>query len=260
MVVMKRDSQLMKTFWDSKARENARYYVSSFRPYDDQNWEEFWKSGEILAERFLAESGIHFTGAERVLEIGCGIGRMTRYFGRRFGEVYGIDVSPEMIAQARNNLSEYKNVSLHVGNGHDLEGFSDDFFDFVFSYITFQHIPKAHITQEYVQDAGRVLKPGAYFYFQVNNLPIGIRYRLRLRSRVASMAHRFRQRAELDHSRSCPAACLTGSGPTELDHPAWRGSRVSISQIRRACDSGGLKILEMNGQGTQYLWVKAVKQ
>ena len=106
---MSRDSQLMKTYWDSKARENATYYVSSYRPYDEQNWEEFWKWGDILAERFLGESDIPFDGSEKVLEIGCGIGRMTRYFARRFKEVHGIDVAPEMISRARKNLNEFEN-------------------------------------------------------------------------------------------------------------------------------------------------------
>ena len=249
---MKRDSALMKTFWDAKARENASYYVSSYRPYNDQNWEEFWKSGEMLGERFLNESEIPFSGAEKTLEIGCGIGRLSRYFARRFSEVHGIDVSSEMILRAKENLSELENVSFHVGNGHDLNCFPDGSFDFVFSYITFQHIPRAFITLEYIREAGRVLKTGGYFYFQVNNMPVGIRYRLRLRSRFRSFMGRFH--------RTRKATSPAPNGPTELDHPAWQGSRVSFKQVRGACDSGGLKILNTSGQGTQYLWVKAIKQ
>lgn len=249
---MKRDSELMKTFWNSKARENARYYVSSYRPYNDQNWDEFWKSGEILTERFLRESEIPFSGAEKMLEIGCGIGRMTRYFARRFCEVHGIDVSSEMISQAKENLSEFKNVSLHAGSGQDLSSFADASFDFVFSYITFQHIPSPSITLEYIREAGRVLRKGGYVYFQVNNIPVGIRYRLRLRSRLESLIRRLRG----EDRTTSPIQ----SGPTELDHPAWQGSRVSMWQIRNACDSGSLKILGTSGERTQYLWVKAIKQ
>ena len=80
---MKRDTDIMRSFWDAKARENATYYVSSYRPYDDQDPAEFWEWGEKLAERFLAESGIPFDGTETMLEIGCGVGRMTRYFAGR---------------------------------------------------------------------------------------------------------------------------------------------------------------------------------
>ena len=248
---MGRDGWRMRSFWDEKARENPTYYVSSYRPYDEQDWDEFWKWGETLAQRFLDESGIPFTGQERMLEIGCGVGRMTQYFAGRFAEVHALDVSPEMIARARERLAGRANVQLHVGNGLDLRGFADGQFDFVFSYITFQHIPRAAITAKYIREAGRVLKPGGHFYFQVNNLPLGLRARLRLRSRVKGW---IKGRGPAG-SRSGEAA----EGPRDLDHPAWRGSRLSLPRLRRACRAEQLEILGLAGEGTQYLWVKAVK-
>ena len=249
---MKRDSENMRSFWDEKARENATYYVSSYRSYDDQDPDEFWKWGDNLAARYLGESGIPFTGSEKMLEIGCGVGRMTRHFAGRFKEVHGIDVSEEMIRRARENLSEYENVSLHVGNGCDLGCFDDGPFDFVFSYITFQHIPDAAITLNYIREVGRVLKSGGHFYFQVNNTHHGIRSRIKLRSRISSLVDRFRKKTE--------PAKAAASGPRDLDHPAWRGSRVSVEELKRVCLSVDLKILDLNGEGTQYLWVKAVKR
>jgi ubiquinone/menaquinone biosynthesis C-methylase UbiE len=255
-----RDTDLMRAFWDAKARENATYYVSSYRPYDDQNPDEFWRWGDKLAEQFLEESGIPFDGTETMLEIGCGVGRMTRYFARRFCEVHGLDIAPEMISKANESLRELKNVHLHVGNGHDLSLFGDRAFDFVFSYITFQHIPKTAITLKYVREAGRVLKPGGHFYFQVNNMPVGIRTRLRLRSRFKSIVRRARGRGEAKGPARAPVEAAPGGskGPAGLDHPAWRGSRVSVAQIGRACRDANLKILGLRGEGTQYMWVKTV--
>ncbi|MFH0777525.1 MAG: class I SAM-dependent methyltransferase [Candidatus Eisenbacteria bacterium] len=300
---MGRETAMMKRFWDSKARENATYYVSSYRPYDDQNWEEFWKWGDILAERFLVESEIPFSGRETVLEIGCGIGRMTRCLARQFARVHGLDVSAEMISRAQENLRELKNVSLHAGDGRALGLFSDASFDFIFSYITFQHIPSVSIVEEYIREAGRVLRPGGHFYFQVNNTPQGLRDRLRLRSRVQALMRRFGSREKdvesvqgvsgdpvgskpagglgkatdrgetvgprrtggrvgpIDSGHVAGAAEATEpsqpAGPLGLDHPAWLGSRISIAQVRRACRSGGLDVLSLKGEGTQYLWVKA---
>ena len=248
---MKRDREVMRSFWDGKARENATYYVSSYQSYDDQDLGEFWKWGEILAERFLKESNIPFTGAENVLEIGCGVGRMTRYFARRFNEVHGIDVSEEMIKHASENLDESENVTLHVGNGCDLDCFGDDSFDFVFSYITFQHIPNVVITLNYIREVGRVLRNGGHFYFQVNNTSLGIQSRLRLRSRIRSFVNQFQNKRKLVNA--------TASGPRDLDHPAWCGSRISVEEVRRACLSANLEITDLSGEGTQYLWVKAVK-
>jgi ubiquinone/menaquinone biosynthesis C-methylase UbiE len=143
-------SEMMKVFWDEKARENALYYISSFRAYDDQDPDEFWIWGKKLTDRFLEESRIAFTGKEAVLEIGCGIGRMTRYFAERFQRVVGVDVSSEMIGQARENLATLHNVELRVGTGYDLRGCDDALFQFVFSYLTFQHIPDVKIVMNYV--------------------------------------------------------------------------------------------------------------
>lgn len=239
----------MKSFWNSKAREKASYYVSSYHDYDQQDMDEFWKWGRKLAEEFLAESGIEFDGSERVLEIGCGIGRMTRYFAERFREVHGLDVSEEMVARARQHLAGTANVTLHVGTGTDLSDFSDGEFDLVFSYIVFQHIPDARITQQYIRDTGRVLRTGGHFLFQVNNVPLDLRSRLRIRSRLKTVA-----------------AKLTGanpvtedSGPSGLDHPAWRGSRISRRDVERCCRDGGMTVLSVRGEGTQYMWVTARK-
>ncbi|UCF78425.1 MAG: class I SAM-dependent methyltransferase [Candidatus Eiseniibacteriota bacterium] len=248
-----RSGQLMRDFWDAKALENAMYYVSSYRGYDQRSPEEFWQWGRTLAERFLRESGIRFTGEESVLEIGCGIGRMTAYFAERFRQVSAVDVSPRMIEQARSNLDRYSNVSLLVCNGYDLNDFEDARFDFVFSYITFQHIPDAAITARYIGEAGRVLRDGGHFYFQVNNLPQGVRERLRVRSRLRALLGR------VGDSEEAPSFGLS-RGPTDLENPAWRGSRVSVERLKRACRRGYLEILGMEGEGTQYLWVKAARK
>lgn len=234
----------MRDFWDQKARENAMYYISSYRAYDQQDPEEFWKWGGILAERFLGESGCRFTGNEAMLEIGCGVGRMTKYFAGRFRHVTGVDVSAEMIRQARENLAGFDNVRLDVGNGSDLSVYPDASFDFVFSYIVFQHIPDTKVTLGYIREAGRVLRPGGSFYFQVNTMP-----------RVA------RLRAALGKAKRAllkpKPESVDGSGPRDLDHPAWQGSRVTMDEVGSAARAAGMRIEKIEGEGTQYTWVLA---
>jgi len=238
-------TDLMRGFWDEKAAENAMYYVSSYRPYGEEDADEFWQWGRTLAERFLRESGIAFTGAESVLEIGCGIGRMTAYLAGRFARVCAVDVSPNMIEQARANLAGLDNVRLDVGNGYDLSNYDDAQFDFVFSYLVFQHIPDRDATITYIREAGRVLKPGGHFYFQVNNMKQPLRARLRLRTRLKSLVGGRR-------------AAVHGA-PHDLTHPAWQGSRLSLREIRRACAAGGMRVVHVTGEGDQYTWVKAVR-
>jgi len=241
----------MREFWDDKARENAMYYVSSYLPYDEQDPEEFWKWGGILVDRFLDESGIEFTGQESMLEIGCGIGKMTRAFAGRFGSVAALDVSSEMVEQARVNAGNAGNVTFVVGNGADLQTFENDAFDFVFTYIVFQHIPDTAIVCNYIREVGRVLRPGGNFYFQVNNMPVGIRARLRpgrLRSAIRHLLGGKQSQAPED------------SGPRGLDHRAWTGSRISVKQIEKTVGESNMQVLSLRGKGTQYLWVRAAKQ
>jgi ubiquinone/menaquinone biosynthesis C-methylase UbiE len=240
--------ETMRTFWDEKARENATYYISSYRPYDAQDDAEFWRWGEILTARLLEESGIPFHGSERVLEIGCGIGRMTLPLARRFREVTGIDVSEEMVLRAEENLRQTPNARSRAGNGTDLSEFPDASFDFVFSYLVLQHVPAPEIVAGYLKEIGRVLAPGGWCHVQVNG-----------ESAMATAANV----GALDRVRGWAARALAAAGlrptrgPRGLESPAWRGCRVPLAEARVFLDRAGLEWVRSSGEDTQYLWLTA---
>jgi ubiquinone/menaquinone biosynthesis C-methylase UbiE len=161
----------MQRDWDARARENARYYVNTAR--EDWSDEEFFRSGEqTVMEEVLTDMTNICQGLwpkrMKALEIGCGAGRVTRALADLFGEVHGIDVSGEMIRQARQALGGLPNVFLHRNNGKDLSVLPPGVqFDFAFSSIVFQHIPSRAVIENYVGEVHRVLRPGALFKFQV---------------------------------------------------------------------------------------------
>jgi ubiquinone/menaquinone biosynthesis C-methylase UbiE len=103
----------------------------------------------------------------RVLEIGCGAGRVTRALAKLFGEVHAVDVSGEMVARAKEALAEYPHAFIYQNNGMDLRVVPGKAFDFAFSTIVFQHIPSREVIYSYVQEVSRLLRPGALFKFQV---------------------------------------------------------------------------------------------
>lgn len=107
----------------------------------------------------------------RILEIGCGVGRMTRALAEVFGEVYAVDVSGEMIKLARAVVADKPNVHLYKNNGMDLSDLPAVEFDFAYSIVVFQHIPSKRIIENYVREVHRVLRPGALFKFQVQGCP-----------------------------------------------------------------------------------------
>jgi len=165
----------MQRDWDARARENARYYVNTAR--EDWSDEEFFRSGkQTVTEEVLTDMTNICQGLPpermKVLEIGCGAGRVTRALADLFGEVHGVDVSGEMIRQARQALGGLPNVFLYQNNGQDLSVLPPGAqFDFAFSSIVFQHISRREIIESYVREVHRLLRPGALFKFQVQGVP-----------------------------------------------------------------------------------------
>lgn len=160
----------MQRDWDERARQNARYYVNTA----NETWtdEEFFASGErTVAEEILTDMGNICQGKKpeemRVLEIGCGAGRVTRALAKRFGEVHAVDVSGEMVLRAKEAVRSLPNAFIYQNNGKDLSVVPDQPFDFAFSTIVFQHIPSRDIIENYVCEVSRLLRPGALFKFQV---------------------------------------------------------------------------------------------
>ena len=152
----------MQRDWDERARENARYYVDTGK----QEWtdDEFFRSGErTVAEEILTDMINICQGKDpkqmRVLEIGCGAGRVTRALSGLFGEVYGVDVSGEMVRQARAALADRPNAFVYQNNGKDLSVVGDRVFDFAFSTIVFQHIPSREVIENYVREVHRAVAP-----------------------------------------------------------------------------------------------------
>jgi cyclopropane fatty-acyl-phospholipid synthase-like methyltransferase len=168
--------QKMRADWDQRARENARHFVDTAN--EDWTDEEFFASGEkTVAEEILTDLGNicqgKVPGEMRVLEIGCGAGRVTRALARFFGEVHAVDVSGEMVRLAKLALQDHPNASVYQNNGKDLTVVPEIPFDFAFSSIVFQHIPSREIIENYVREVHRLLRPGALFKFQVQGAMMG---------------------------------------------------------------------------------------
>ena len=215
------DLEQMRRDWDQRARENARHYVASGR----EQWsdEEYFRSGEINVEReILTDLGNVCQGRDpkqmRVLEIGCGTGRITRALAKFFGEVYAVDISGEMVERARMALRDYPNARVFQNNGRDLavvrEAAGGAPFDFAFSYIVFQHIPSREVIESYVREVHSLLRPGALFKFQVQGYAAG-----------------------------------------EETLNSWHGVSYTEQQARELAESCGFEMRYNHGAGDQYYWL-----
>jgi ubiquinone/menaquinone biosynthesis C-methylase UbiE len=164
----------MRREWDQRARENAEYYVANLTKAWDPR--EFFRTGEVCVGREIMPDMLRICKGERsprdlsMLEIGCGVGRMTKMLARIFGQVTAVDVSREMIERARVNLEPLDNISLLLGDGATLSAIGDCTHDFAFSFLVFQHIPTRDVIASYCREVQRVLKPGSLFKFQVQGV------------------------------------------------------------------------------------------
>jgi len=159
----------MRRDWDRRARKNHRHYiVNSQHQWTD---DEFWLSGRQTVSHYVSTDMENICGgksplAMRVLDFGCGAGRVTRALAGVFGEVHGVDISGEMIKIARKSLKDLPNVKVHHSNGGHLDVL-DGFFDFAFAFSVFHHVPSKDAIADCIAEVGKHLRPGGLFKFEV---------------------------------------------------------------------------------------------
>jgi ubiquinone/menaquinone biosynthesis C-methylase UbiE len=93
----------------------------------------------------------------RVLDAGCGAGRMSRYLAERGCLVQGVDLSSRMVAMAR---SHHPDLDFAVGSLTELP-YPDKHFAGVMLWYSIIHTPPAGQTRIFAE-AARVLRPGAH--------------------------------------------------------------------------------------------------
>ncbi|MEE2780254.1 MAG: class I SAM-dependent methyltransferase [Myxococcota bacterium] len=95
---------------------------------------------------------------DKVLDLGCGNGWITRWLGGRLtaGSAVGVDLSPEMVARARSLSEEGCRASFHEGSLEVLP-FDDGYFDHVVSMEVFYY---ADDLLAALRESLRVLRPG----------------------------------------------------------------------------------------------------
>jgi SAM-dependent methyltransferase len=157
---IRRNSNDYKAMWDYYARDDARDWI--FTGATDDSFET---SGQDDAARLLP----FVSPSSKVLNIGCGIGRVEPYLAPRVAESWAVDISGEMIARAGQRLAGFPNVHLReLRLGEFLSSFEDSSFDLVFSLLVLQHMEREDAFL-YLEDARRVLRPGGVLYVQFPN-------------------------------------------------------------------------------------------
>ena len=159
----------MRERWDLRARRDAFAYIETVRAVPDVDG--FFALGEHFAQ-VLVDPALPEVQLGRALDLGCGLGRVTRALARRFDEVAGVDVSGEMVrrAQELHPAEEFPNVMFHATDGVHVP-LEDESVDFVFSYEVFQHLPSHEVIRGNLLEIARVLRPAGLALLHVHRPP-----------------------------------------------------------------------------------------
>lgn len=116
-------------------------------------------SAEIVA--WLQGLGL-LDGRPRILDLGCGIGRMAQALAPHAGGILGVDVSPGMIEAARLRCAEIPGAAFTLTSGHGLDELPSAGFDLLLAVDVFPYLVQAGgaLAERHVADAGRLLRPG----------------------------------------------------------------------------------------------------
>ena len=134
-----------------------------FEDMTKEDWLKAYRSGDThwadsdkhssFAELLVANEKVNKTKGN-ILEIGCGNGRDSSYFGEQGYKVTSIDISPIAVKRAEKDNS-HENVEYLVGDAENLD-FDDEQFDLVYS-ISVLHSTSMNKS---FGEASRVLKEG----------------------------------------------------------------------------------------------------
>jgi ubiquinone/menaquinone biosynthesis C-methylase UbiE len=101
---------------------------------------------------------------EVVLDVGCGAGHGSNLLSKKYKKVYGVDISSDAIAYAKENW-EMDNTEFVVGSALAIP-FADNTFDAIAAFEVFEHLTD---WEQFLRELRRVLKPEGYVYISTPN-------------------------------------------------------------------------------------------
>jgi SAM-dependent methyltransferase len=151
----KKDPLWAVATWDGKKKSDAKPWTN----------EEFYAVGAQDWASYRGRWDQYGFSRLSCVEIGCGAGRITMQLAKEFGSVHALDVSPEMLAYARQNILS-SNVTFHLSSGNTIP-LPNNSVDAVFSTHVFQHFDNLEVGRQNFREVQRVLMPGGTFLIHV---------------------------------------------------------------------------------------------
>ncbi len=181
---------------------------------------------------------------ERVLDAGCGNGRLLEAFTDKKITYLGIDSSAELVKAAKRNYSqnEFREADIL-----DLSGVPEKDFDHIFCLAVLQHIPSDELRVRFLKNLAAKLKPSGRIIVSVWNLGQIPKYRRLIRK---NYWRKLVGRHQLDvRDLIFPWKDSSGQAVSDRYYHAF-----TLREIRRLSASAGLKLSELRAD-KHNIWV-----
>lgn len=162
--------QKVSKVWRALGESEPHWSVITSEKFLQKNLQSYQEEFDALGarhfdffEKSLNRNGIELSGQEVCLELGCGVGRVSRRLAEKCGYLIGYDISDAHLGHARK---------LDIGNAEfrcieTLDDFDDlPEFDLFYSLIVLQHNPPPLI-ERILDRVFNKMKRGGVGYFQL---------------------------------------------------------------------------------------------
>jgi len=129
---------------------------------------------EFVVRTFLANyPDLTFTkpkSGDKVLDIACGDGRNTKFLCEQGYDVYGTEITQEIIDLTNIRLSNFGlEADLRVGRNNNLP-FESNFFDYILAAAVIYYIDEGNTLLDNIKEYYRVIKPGGFLIASIASI------------------------------------------------------------------------------------------
>jgi ubiquinone/menaquinone biosynthesis C-methylase UbiE len=150
---------MKKEIVDKILRDTEQGYDSMAVKFSDTR-KHFWRGLEFIAG--YAKNG------DKLLDFGCGNGRLLELFADKKIDYCGTDVSEKLIELAQQ---KYASVRFFKTNPSQTSlAFTDEFFNTIYSIAVFHHFPSQKYREDIARELYRVTQKEGYIIITVWNL------------------------------------------------------------------------------------------
>jgi ubiquinone/menaquinone biosynthesis C-methylase UbiE len=177
-MLLKRTKAKARNYFFKIYNADFTYYIMKKNTVDKILYET--ESGyDQMAEKFSGTRNFfwpdlqfikgHISVGDRILDFGCGNGRLLGILQDKNSEYYGVDISQKLIDLAKIKYPQFAQNFSKI-SGQPSLAFPDEFFNNIVSIAVFHHLPNKHFRLAIVKELFRVTKPGGKIIIAVWNL------------------------------------------------------------------------------------------